>query len=82
MKRKPRLTRAATEESGKTTKGKDVSGETKAKIIHTLRLYVCNYYVQMRKPDSEEGWWGTKRVCLKSGVGGDLCGYPGPPRGF
>ena len=54
IKKKLRLKRAAMEELGKVTKSKDVSLETRAKIIYTR---VPHYYVQMWTLDSEEGWW-------------------------
>ena len=63
-------------EFGKITKSKDVSLETKAKIIHTLvfpvSMYKCENWT-VKKADRK------KKIHVKYSVGGELYGYPEPP---
>ena len=65
-------------EPGKIIKCKEASLETTAKVTHTLVLPItvhrCKSWT-VKKADRE------KRIHLKYGVGGELCGYPGLPEG-
>lgn len=75
IKRRMRRRRAAMEESGKITKGKGMSLESKVKIIYTL-IFPINY-VQMRK--SVKKLIRKKLIYLKYGGGEEFYRYPGLP---
>ena len=62
------------EELGKITKRKNVSLETKIKVIHTLLLRITMYGCEswkLKKVERKKGW-----IHLKYGVGGELYQYP------
>lgn len=76
IKRGLRPRRTAMEELGKITKSKNVSLETKIKVIQTLLsaiiMYGCESW-KVKKIERNKGW-----VYLKYGVGGELSRYPEP----
>lgn len=63
-------------EPGKITKSKDVSLESKAKIVHTLEFPItmnrCESWT-VKKADRK------KKIHLKYVFGRELYGHPGPP---
>ena len=77
IRRRLRLERAAMKELGKIIKSKDVSLETKAKIIHILVFPITMYGGKswtVKKAGRKKKW-----IHFKCGVWRELYGYPGQP---